>query len=133
VRFRDDAAYGAIVEERAKQSATSAAVERSGWRPGGASHFEQKAAVDARVAEARVILSGSIFQLHDRDLLRADWGTTYHQFHFRLVEVRTGLILWEKVVGIATEGAIVAPRERAATKDEDDIRAGRGFTSRLTR
>lgn len=131
VRFRDDAAYGAIVDERARQSAVSAAVERSGWRPAASSHFEQKVAVDARVAEARVLLSGSVFQLHDRDPQRADWGTTLHQFHFRLVEVRTGLILWEKVVGITTEGAIVATKD--APPPGESRRSRPGFTTRMAR
>lgn len=134
VKFRDDAAYGAIVEERARQAATAAAVERSGWRPAAASHFEQRTSVDGRVAEARVILAGAVFQLHDRDASRADWGTTHHQFHFRLIDVRTGLVLWEKVVSVATEGAIVAPKDNVADEARDGRRrAGGGFTGRLAR
>jgi hypothetical protein len=133
VKFRDDAAYGAIVEERARQSAAAAAVERSGWRPTAASHYEQRTTVDGRVADARVILAGSVFQLHDRDALRPDWGTTHHQFHFRLIDVRTGLVLWEKVAAIATEGAIVAPKENAGDDARGGRRASGGFTGRLAR
>ncbi|MBM3554304.1 MAG: hypothetical protein FJX47_01965 [Alphaproteobacteria bacterium] len=108
IRFRDDAAYAAIIEERARQAVATAAAERSGSRRGdGASRYEQRAAVDGRVIEAAVILAGSAYQIVERDAAHPEWGTTYHQFHFRLVDVKTGAILWEKIVGHTSTGPVV--------------------------
>ncbi|MBM3570016.1 MAG: hypothetical protein FJX46_14820 [Alphaproteobacteria bacterium] len=155
VRFRDESAYGYILDERARQSTVPVVGDRRGGVSALAAtgamdgrrmertlRYEQRAQLDGRMVEVGMFLSGALFQHQEREIARPNHGVTLWQFQFRLTDARSGVILWEKVLATRTEGPMAdPPRERPVAGElprgeaaaASGMPAPGGFLSRLAR
>ena len=118
IYFRDDAVYGDILAERMKRNAlpvdgvADGSFERRA--SDGADRRDDRATytfadgreIDGRVAPVDFILTGTAYQLREPDLSRPQFGQNYFQFHFRLVDVRNGVIVWERVYASKLDGVL---------------------------
>ena len=66
--------------------------------------FSQEGTVKSRVAQADYFLRGLVYQMREEDLGNPGSGTSYFQYQFRLVDARSGLIVWEKMLDSKMEG-----------------------------
>jgi len=80
------------------------------------SKFEmsQTATVRSKVAPADYFLRGIIYQVNEPHANRPEEGMSYFQYQFRVVDARTGLIVWEKMVSTKMEGQYMAPSSGGA-------------------
>jgi hypothetical protein len=118
IYFRDDAVYGDILAERMKRNAlpvdgvAGGSFERrardgADLRDDRATYtFADGREIDGRVAPVDFILTGTAYQLREPDLSRPQFGQNYLQFHFRLVDVRNGVIVWERVYASKLDGVL---------------------------
>lgn len=60
--------------------------------------LEQSASVSGKVAQADYFLRGLIYQLRETDARSPDQGMSYFQYQFRVVDARSGIIMWEKML-----------------------------------
>ncbi|MCP5070040.1 MAG: hypothetical protein GY946_26015 [bacterium] len=60
--------------------------------------LEQSASVSGKVAQADYFLRGLIYQLREPDAQSPDGGMSYFQYQFRVVDARSGIIMWEKML-----------------------------------
>lgn len=74
--------------------------------------MEQSGTVQSRVADADYFLRGIIYQVKEENLKRLGEGMNYFQYQFRLVDARTGLIVWEKMLSSKMEGKYTLPEEK---------------------
>jgi PBP1b-binding outer membrane lipoprotein LpoB len=70
----------------------------------------QEATVRSKVAAADYFLRGIIYQINERHANRPEEGMSYFQYQFRVVDARTGIIVWEKMLNSKMEGTYAAPR-----------------------
>ena len=92
-RFREtDYQRGSLSRRgRGRQADTSRDDERE-------SQMEQSGSVSSRVAEADYFLRGIIYQLSEPDAGDPSQGMSYFQYQFRVVDARSGIIVWEKML-----------------------------------
>lgn len=69
----------------------------------------QSANVKSRVAAADYFLRGIIYQINERHANLPEEGMSYFQYQFRVTDVRSGLIVWEKMLSSKMEGIYQAP------------------------
>ncbi len=69
----------------------------------------QEATVKTKVAAADYFLRGIIYQINERHANRPEEGMSYFQYQFRVVDARTGIIVWEKMLNSKMEGTYAAP------------------------
>ena len=60
--------------------------------------MEQSGSVSSRVAQADYFLRGIIYQLNEPNALDTVEGMSYFQYQFRVVDARSGIIVWEKML-----------------------------------
>ncbi|MDM8543723.1 hypothetical protein QUF90_21830 [Desulfococcaceae bacterium HSG9] len=94
--------------------------------------ISQTGKVKAKVAGADYFLRGIIYQLKEEDVNRRGQGMNYFQYQFRVVDARTGLIAWEKMLSSKMEGKYTLPEEDKQGTDQSDAGAyqtgyGTGF------
>ncbi len=65
----------------------------------------QEATVKSKVAAADYFLRGIIYQINERHANRPEEGMSYFQYQFRVVDARTGIIVWEKMLSSKMEGS----------------------------
>lgn len=66
--------------------------------------MEQSGSVSGKVAAADYFLRGIIFQMKEQDATDRQRGMNYFQYQFRLVDARSGIIVWEKLLDSKLEG-----------------------------
>ncbi|WP_022668973.1 hypothetical protein [Desulfospira joergensenii] len=66
--------------------------------------MSQTASVKSKVAAADYFLRGIIYQVNEKDMTKANSGMSYFQYQFRVVDARSGLIVWEKMVSSKMAG-----------------------------
>lgn len=66
--------------------------------------MSQTATVKSGVAAADYFLRGIIFQVNERDMRAKNSGMSYFQYQFRVVDARSGLIVWEKMLSSKMAG-----------------------------
>ncbi len=109
ILFRDDRAYPAILDERARLAKPETGVAVFGRADaaradGGADvsgararmDYSRSVGVDGQLAEATHILTGSLFQMQERADVKPTFGANYLQYHFRLVDQSNGVIVWHR-------------------------------------
>lgn len=64
----------------------------------------QSATVRSQIAGADYFLRGIIYQIIERDVNNPRRGMNYFQYQFRVVDARSGLIVWEKMLDSKMEG-----------------------------
>ena len=64
----------------------------------------QTGSVKSRIAAADYFLRGIIYQVKEKDAFNPDRGMNYFQYQFRVVDARSGLIVWEKMLDSKMEG-----------------------------
>ncbi len=73
--------------------------------------MSQTASVKSKVAAADYCLRGIIFQVNERDMTKKNSGMSYFQYQFRIVDARSGLIVWEKMLSSKMVGEyMLAPQ-----------------------
>lgn len=60
--------------------------------------LERSASVSGKVAQADYFLRGLIYQVREPDARFPDEGMSYFQYQFRVVDARSGIIMWEKML-----------------------------------
>lgn len=60
--------------------------------------MEQSGSVSSRVAQADYFLRGIVYQLNEPNALDPVEGMSYFQYQFRVVDARSGIIVWEKML-----------------------------------
>lgn len=71
--------------------------------------MEQTGTVKGKVADADYFLRGIIYQMDERNAAsQVPGGMTYFQYQFRVVDARSGLIVWEKMLDSKMEGPYTA-------------------------
>ena len=66
--------------------------------------MSQTASVKSKVAAADYFLRGIIFQVNEQDMTKKGRGMSYFQYQFRVVDARSGLIVWEKMMSSKMAG-----------------------------
>lgn len=134
IYFLDTESYNEILAERTRREALpmrSSSQQTVSFGANGTSNnktdyfFKGQRNIDGRLAPVDYILSGAIYQLQERDLQRDLYGANYFQFHFRLVDVRNGVIIWERTYGSKIEG-VLPPRYMNASNSVWGIKPGQG-------
>lgn len=77
--------------------------------------LEQSASVKSRVAAADYFLRGLIYQVREADARNPKKGTSYFQYQFRVVDARSGIIVWEKMLDTKLAGSYAPVKKKAAT------------------
>lgn len=67
--------------------------------------LEQSARVSSKVARADYFLRGLIYQLREPDARNPKKGMSYFQYQFRVVDARSGIIVWEKMLDTKLAGS----------------------------
>jgi hypothetical protein len=76
--------------------------------------MSQTASVKSGIAAADYFLRGIIFQVNERDKTTQNRGMSYFQYQFRVVDARSGLIVWEKMLSSKMAGEyMLAPKTAA--------------------
>ncbi|MFZ7112979.1 MAG: hypothetical protein ACOWYE_14945 [Desulfatiglandales bacterium] len=87
--------------------------------------MSQTASVKSGIAAADYFLRGIIYQVNERDMTEQNRGMSYFQYQFRVVDARSGLIVWEKMLSNKMAGEyMLAPKANAA--DPNDPNATQG-------
>jgi hypothetical protein len=74
----------------------------------------QTASVKSGIAAADYFLRGIIYQVDERDRTTQNSGMSYFQYQFRIVDARSGLIVWEKMLSSKMAGEyMLAPKAAA--------------------
>lgn len=60
--------------------------------------MEQSGSVSSRVARADYFLRGIVYQLNEPNAQSPEEGMSYFQYQFRVVDARSGIIVWEKML-----------------------------------
>ena len=64
----------------------------------------QTGSIKSRIAAADYFLRGIIYQVKEKDANNPERGMNYFQYQFRVVDARSGLIVWEKMLDSKMEG-----------------------------
>lgn len=113
--FRDDRVYGDILEERKREAAKAKAGRRASGGARGRSGKEP-----ARSMETTHILTGSLFQMRDHSPDDKSRTLTYFQFHFRLVDRGSGVIVWHRSFDSQVLGQLSPTKPTATTGSSTD-------------
>ena len=84
----------------------------------------QEATVKSKVAAADYFLRGIIYQINERHAHRPEEGMSYFQYQFRVVDARSGIIVWEKMLSNKMEGSYSIPTGGALNDDQGVAPAG---------
>ena len=76
--------------------------------------LEQSASVSSKVAQADYFLRGLIYQLREPDARNPKKGMSYFQYQFRVVDTRSGIIVWEKMLDTKLIGSYTPVKARPA-------------------
>ncbi|MCP5007532.1 MAG: hypothetical protein GY941_26885 [Planctomycetes bacterium] len=74
--------------------------------------MSQSGEVKSRVADADYFLRGVIYQVKEESINAKGSGMNYFQYQFRLVDARTGLLAWEKMLDSKMAGRYTIPRRK---------------------
>ncbi len=118
--FRDDTVYADILDERGRLSKPATEIHLNGRHgrsrtPDGdlrndetRLNFRRSVGVDGQLAEASHILAGALYQIRERSVENPGFGTSYFQYHFRLVDQRNGVIIWQAMYDTKVLGKLGA-------------------------
>ncbi|MCB2181528.1 MAG: penicillin-binding protein activator LpoB [Desulfobulbaceae bacterium] len=87
--------------------------------------MSQTASVKSKVAAADYFMRGIIFQVNERDMTKKNSGMSYFQYQFRVVDARSGLIVWEKMLSSKMAGEyMLAPQQQAPAGNNPNAPGG---------
>ncbi len=75
--------------------------------------MSQTGTVKSRVAAVDYFLRGIIYQVKERNVNKPESGMNYFQYQFRVVDARSGLIVWEKMLDSKMAGKYTVPTAAA--------------------
>lgn len=77
--------------------------------------MNQTASVKSKVAAADYFLRGIIYQVNEKDMTKKNSGMSYFQYQFRVVDARSGLIVWEKMMSSKMAGEYMLQPAQSGT------------------